>query len=233
MLGYFGYIQKASWRISSEDVLIIEPRIYSEVYGINWDDVNSDMKTALDELKKGLIIYLKYYMPCVSNTLYEVEQIRQINPDSVISFNYTDTYQLYGIPRSKVKHVHGDIQSEKIVLGYEDDEEDEELYLLGFRKFFQRVENKLPVIGSKTFAWHDGTTVSSTCNIYIYGMSLDKTDEDLIKVLFKGSRKFVVYYLDNGTDYTNKIKNLIIILGKDTFLKAYYDEKILFKKIDN
>lgn len=232
ILEYFSYLQQLNFGTTYEDNLLLEPRIYNEVYGVNWDIVNDDMKKSLDDLKRALVIYLKYYMPCVSNTIDKNKQIEKIKPDLIISFNYTNTYQLYGFQKSQVLHVHGELESENIVLGYEDDEADKELFLLGFRKFFQRIENQLPMINKGLFAWNDQWGTHYSCMVHLYGMSLDKTDEDMIKTIFEGCRKFIVYYLDNGTDYPNKIKNLISVLGKKIFLDAYYDEKIVFIKIE-
>ena len=68
-------------------------------------------------------------------------------------------------------------------------------------------------------------------------MSLDKTDEDIIKQIILLAAKVIIYYRikDNGdmSDYENKVINLIDILGKEKFLNALESGHLSFRAIEN
>ncbi len=217
-------------RLTASDVdYILSPVIYTQLNGINWKQVKRTMSEELTGLKRSLIIYLKYYMPLCSVCKNKIPQIEAMNPDEIITFNYTDTYNLYGYDAKKVIHVHGDLNSEKIVLGYDDLDEDN-LVLVDFKKYFQRIQNKHLAVIERFFA-DSGKGDKEDKTVLVYGLSLDRTDEDMIKTIYRGSSVFNVYYLDDY-DYANKVTNLIAILGKRKFLEGYQSERICFFEIE-
>ena len=67
------------------------------------------------------------------------QQIKDIRPSYVISFNYTDTYKIYDINPKDVFHVHGSLDKSNMVLGFDDDNP-EELDFIYFKKYFQRIQ---------------------------------------------------------------------------------------------
>jgi len=215
---------------SNGEVYTFDSQIFQEIYGVNWKNVKRRLHSELDGLKRALVIYLKYYMPVVSGEKNTIEQIAEINPDEILTFNYTDTYRWYEFNLEKVIHLHGDINTEKIVLGYNDDDEDD-LTLIDFKKYFQRIENQHEVLTDKFFMHNENGRPVKQKDVYLYGLSLDKTDEDLLKIIYEGSKLFHVFYLNDDYDYASKVTNLIAILGKDEFLNGYQTRRIVFHKI--
>ncbi len=193
--------------------------------------IKKRLHAELKELKRALVIYLKYYMPLISPTSIIDKQIQNMNPDEILTFNYTSTYTRYGFDIKKIVHLHGDLKTEKIVLGYEDLDESN-LTLIDFKKYFQRIENMNTEITEEFFHYIEDDMIFEKKDVFIYGLSLDKTDEDIINIIYKGSEIFNVYYLDNDEDYALKVTNLIAILGKETFLKGYHTGRIVFCKIE-
>lgn len=223
------------------DKLQVQPMYYSSQYGVQWDKIKLRLRKELDGLKRALVIYLTYYMPVISKPeALLLKQLLEIHPDYVITFNYTDTYTRYAISHDEtnVLHVHGELDSGKIVLGFDDDDE-ADLKLIEFKKYFQRIQYQLKRVNKDIFFitneldWRaeKGEVIS-----HFYGMSLDKTDEDVIKEIYENSDRVIVYYLvgddGNQSDYEKKVVNLIDILGKKDFLDALDSGKILFKRIE-
>lgn len=216
---------------------IVSKDFYSNEYGIIWEAVNKELENQLNGLKTILIMYLKLFME-KKETQGSIDCIKDLKPNHIITFNYTDKYK--GIYNCEdVNHVHGNLVDENIVLGYEDDNP-KDLRYIKFKKYFQRIQNHLKPIDENIFDEHDPfiqslfeeTPEESKLNniVHVYGMSLDKTDEDLIKKIYEKADKFMVYYLDN-IDYENKVINLIDIFTKDIVLKDQYNSKLVFEKI--
>ena len=140
----------------------------------------------------------------------------------------------------KVIHVHGSLENNKIVLGFND--EDDDLHYVKFKKYFQRIQNKLePIVRKSSIFNYEESFLSELTEekvfceniIYFYGVSFDKTDEDIIGEIYHSdnTKKIIIYYYDD-LDYESKIVNLIQILGKDKVLEDRNSEKLEFKKIE-
>lgn len=166
------------------------------------------------------------------------KQLSEINPHYVFTFNYTNTYTRYGIEQdiSHVNHIHGDLVTENIVLWY-DDENPEDLLLIQFKKYFQRIQYQLRSINKSMFyglGENAGDEEVKDTVAHVYGMSLDITDEDIIKEIFELAKQMVVYYrvpeIGDMLDYEQKVINLIAILGKEEFIKALQSKRIIYLK---
>lgn len=167
-------------------------------------------------------------MPQACSEILPKPQIKAINPVYVISFNYTDTYKLYGIASDDVFHVHGSLEKDNMVLGYDDDCP-EELEFIYFKKYFQRIQKLTGYINREKFDTTDeyGLTFSNAVIIHFYGHSMDKTDGDIIRELKRNSRGFVVYTY-NQEDYEQKVINLIDVFGKEEATKMIQNGFIKF-----
>ena len=165
------------------------------------------------------------------------------NPASfVLSFNYTSTLEtLYGIGPNKVHHIHGAVRDKdeflenmdrenyqlqtQLVLGYHDEDKFQtsiDIPFLWFEKFFQRMLHKT---GNKFFSWihqqHD------PIQTIIYGHSLDKTDEDFIRLIFEKSACVLVYY-HRESGLPKLIANLIGIFDRSLVNEYYTSGKLVF-----
>lgn len=218
-------------RMNKEDTNVhvfgINRQYYSNVYGLNIREIKKVFREHLEGLIRALQIYLKVYVPQACSEILPKPQIKAIDPVYVISFNYTDTYKLYGIASKDVFHVHGSREKYNMVLGYDDDCP-EELDFIYFKKYFQRIQKLTGYINREKFDTTDGgLTFSNAVIIHFYGHSMDKTDGDIIRELRKSSRGFVIYTY-NQEDYEQKVINLIDVFGKEEATKMIQNRFIKF-----
>lgn len=214
--------------------IIIEPRFYSSKYGINKREILKELKLHLNELIRGLELYLEIcqrkFEKEVVNASKVIKQIKEIKPIYVISFNYTDTYKIYNIAEHKVSHIHGKIGEKNIVLGV-DDKTPQDLDFIYFKKYFQRIQKGTDLVDwTDLVRYIDGYEESPL--IHFYGHSMDKTDEDIIREL-KGLAEGFVIYIYNQEDYEQKVVNLIDIFGKKEAVEMIQTDFIQFVKCDN
>lgn len=105
------------------------------------------METLTKDLN-DLINLFKYYLEKkVINQSVSLlsKQIESIKPEYVINFNYTNTYECYGINRRDVCYIHGSVQDDNMVLGIRDIDE-KDINSIYFKKFFQRIQKHTDVI---------------------------------------------------------------------------------------
>lgn len=209
----------------------------------------------------GLIRCLEIYIGEVVERFdidYRIPEIKNLKIDNLISFNYTNTYQvLYQSDNDKIEYdyLHGKVELKRsikennMVLGIDEylvgNERDEKLDLIEFKKYFQRIYKKT---GCKYKAWLESTgefqakqahvllkrDESFLNNIYFYGHSLDVTDKDILRDLFEFQyTQIIIFYLDKS-DYSQKISNVIKIIGQKGLIKAVHGKnpKIIFKEIE-
>ena len=203
---------------------------YDKIYGLNKKAIAKKMKSELDDLIKALENYLilEVGMKQIDESK-KIEQIAKINPDYVISFNYTDTYKIYGIDSEDVFHVHGSLDKNNMVLGFNDDDE-KNLDFIYFKKYFQRIQKLTGYIDNDRFSYKDekGITYGNATTVHFYGHSMDNTDGDIIRKLKKLSDGFVIYKY-NQEDFEQKVINLIDVFGKEEATKLIQNGFIKFE----
>lgn len=164
----------------------------------------------------------------------------------ILSFNYTDTYIHKGYRSdARSQHIHGavrnqatleqaiksqDFLSSPLVLGFHYEETpskttSSDVQFLWFEKFFQRMLHKT---GNDVFSWLKEQS-AGTINTVVYGHSLDKTDADLIQIIFDKSESVTVYHLE--TSLPQLISNLVTIFGRDVVNEYYQEGKLVFTQI--
>lgn len=165
------------------------------------------------------------------------------HPDFILSFNYTDTYANYLEQHQSEdvskQHIHGKLRTAEqlsaaikeqdylhspLVLGFNNHEKfetSEDIQLLWFEKFFQRMLCKT---GTDFFSWNN-QVVDDEIHTIIYGHSLDKTDGDFIRSIFKSSSKITVYYYQES-NLPQLISNLILVFNRNQ-VNYYYTTGIL------
>lgn len=104
----------------------------------------------LDKLIRTLEIYLSCFVNKVSVS-HLSEDIKGLNPDHILSFNYSNTYErIYGAGKSvQYAYIHGkadsgkNVESCNMVLGIDEylkgDSKNTELEFLTFKKYYQRI----------------------------------------------------------------------------------------------
>ncbi|MBE6101013.1 MAG: hypothetical protein E7200_02770 [Selenomonas ruminantium] len=221
-----GYLKQPSEVIAQEFV----PRL-------NWD------------LKVLMLLLEQYLIGEEANlTVQRQPIIERLNVDSVISYNYTNTFQrLYDTNHNIPVHfIHGQLGEHNLVLGIgetlPDGLENQFTVCANFKKFFQRVKYRLGNQYKSTTKNKDNRIIP--WQVVIYGHSLDPTDKDSLYWLMKridkqngitevsNATKIIIYYY-NEDDYNQQIANAIQIIGKDELIDSVNCGRIVFKPIDN
>lgn len=196
----------------------------------------------LNRLTRCLEIYLSQYVNRIDIKGREIEMIKNLQIDAVLSFNYTNTFEkLYGNGKIKYHYIHGKadcshtVDECNMVLGIDEylkgDEKNSDNEFIEFNKFFQRIykgtgaEYKVwirqmeePVIGTTRIRYQFS-------DIYIFGHSLDVTDKDVLQelLLCPYARTHIVYH--NKKALADKIANLVKVIGQDRLIEKTYAEK--------
>ena len=191
----------------------LAPKYYSHEFGLNKREILKLLRQQLDEVIRLLQIYLNQEMDRKRGELRAIPQIEAIDPSYVISFNYSDTYKIYGIKLEDVFHVHGSLDRENMVLGFNDDNS-ENLDFIYFKKYFQRLQKLTGYMDPDKLGHKNSLGQYVYSNIHFYGHSMDRTDEDIIRKLRVMSTGFVIYTY-NQEDYEQKVINLIHVFGKE------------------
>ena len=225
-----------------EPYRVKEEYTIEDPFGSNHYEINK--KKIIDVLYSSLISLadmLRHYLYCFvdepSKTMKVVKQLPKENiysdADYVITFNYTNTFELLYNPEDIIDHIHGSV-CDKIVLGINPSEQDEleslDVSFIQFKKYYQRVflktdipylENirSLPVL--KKIKKMDKVV------LHVIGHSLDNTDEDIIKEVFSSVDNINIYYHDESANGVY-IKNLVAMFGKSGFDSLRMSKNIQF-----
>lgn len=191
----------------------------------------------LNRLTRGLEIYLTSFLD--DNEHAKLPIIESINPNYVISFNYTKTFErLYGNP-TEIDYIHGvikqdsTIENNNMVLGIgeflTDERKDRDNEFIEFKKFYQRIYKST---GSKYKEWLTDFEGIQTLqafngpgqpyrelNIYFYGHSLDPTDGDILRDLINCKYANIRIYYHNKNALSKQIANLVRVIGEEKVIE--------------
>lgn len=216
----------------SEQKIEFQNNFFKAFQGIDKEMVMNTLKRDLNDL----INLFKYYLEekVINQPVTKMsKQIKNINPEYVINFNYTNTYEQYGISKEDVCYIHGSVQDDNMVLGIRDVDE-KDIDSIYFKKFFQRIQKHTDVIKWDRFGEYHSLSdpIRDACT-YFFGHSLSNTDGDIIRNIYDNSEKIVVFYLNKADkkDYEQKVINLIDTLGKDNVIQGMYSGRIEFLPI--
>lgn len=213
-----------------EQTIEFQDSYFKRYEGIDKNSIMENLKRDLNDFIKLFKYYLEERVINQSVTKLS-KQIEDINPDYVINFNYTNTYEKYGINRQDVCYIHGSVQDNNMVLGIRDIDENN-IDSIHFKKFFQRIQKHTDVIQWDKFGKIQNLTETMReATTYFFGHSLSKTDGDLIRSIYENSRKIVIFHLVGNKDYEQKVINLVDTLGKDVVIDGMYSGRIDFKQI--
>ena len=199
----------------------------------------------LARLTRVLEIYLTAFVEKIPiEKIKKVPEIEDLNPDYVINFNYTNTYQR--VYKKEVYHIHGkakednSVENNKMVLGIDEywtgNERDEKTNFTIFKKFAQRIQKHT---GNKSYryleeiqyqfsakrnTWSGPADITKdhpdgVSEVYVFGHSLDVTDKDILSGFIGDSATSVtVYCMDKGTE-GELIANTIKLITEEKLLK--------------
>ena len=206
------------------------------------------LDTELGRLVRALEIYIVEFVGRIPVIEKNVD-IEKLNLDHVLSFNYSDTYERIYSKGKEVEcdYIHGkadiskNVNTSNLVLGIDeyldDDKKDKELELLSFKKFYQRIYKST---GNRYLEWVDEIkdgyanylkphSISDEVeypghNLYIFGHSLDITDQDVLKMFIcnENVQTKIFYYRKSQEDKTELgklIRNLILIMGQEELIR--------------
>lgn len=229
------------FEVDSKSVHIKAPFV-SEKYGFLKKKILKSLRDAFDGFILAFEIYLHEFVYKKIN-VQKLKQIEDIKAKYVISFNYTLTEKIYGLQSDNTHHVHGmmreDLASAKnnMVVGV-NEQTNQNMDFIYFVKYFQRIQKDAGVrykcFSDMTRTNKMGETTRENYYLYIYGHSLDETDEDILKyiigyideegILRMKPRKVLIYYYDDF-DYDQKVINLIKLYGR-SIVEKYMEDKL-------
>mgnify|MGYP002625382075 CR=1 FL=1 len=150
---------------------------------------------------------------------------RGIEIDHVLSFNYTDTAEMY-VPKEKIRFINGSLDSSKIILGIENPDLSKTIEFCKNKMhlFFKNTQRVLYNSSREYEKWvtvlkyAKNKEISSSVDLHIIGHSLAISDKYILVSLMLGANK-VVIYSHSEKDRQNKISNLYQLLGDELFSK--------------
>lgn len=178
-----------------------------------------DLRHELDEFIESFRLYIKHVAMC--KPVEKIAQIEGLKADSIISFNYTCTEDHYTrLNHIHSFHVHGTANEKgSLVLGVNELIDDQSNEFIYFIKYFQRIRRHLN-------PRYRDLIQNTPYVLYIYGHSLDITDEDIIKPFIEKASHIIIFY-HNDKDYENKVINLI-----NMFDRQYVEENLFGGRIN-
>lgn len=233
------------------NIIVIAEKYANSVYGVMRKKLLRDLINEFLKFIEALEIYFYEFVEKATNA-HAIKQINKIESDYIINFNYTHTEKYYGFRNDKVHHIHGFIRdnlkygSNNMVLGVNGYENKDFIY---FVKYFQRIQKHCGVDYKNfvnepcIFKTEDGVDREyNDFELYIYGHSLDETDNDILKYVIGDfdefnefqlkTRKVTIYYC-NQEDFEAKVINLITLYGRDVVEKCMDNNRIVFIKTES
>lgn len=227
--GYITFNSEEEEIMKDFDPDIIHGRRYNiEIIKNNKERMLED----LDHLVECLAIYLAYYVNRMK-VHYCSSEMKYLDIQKVLSFNYTDTYaRIYGTQKNNAieyDYIHGKAESDNtdknnLVLGIDeflpDDRKNREVEFIAFKKYYQRILKKC---GSRYRDWINTIKAENEKykenpprhNLYIFGHSLDITDGDVIRELILNDHVYTTIFYPDEKEYGRKIANLVKVIGQD------------------
>lgn len=238
-----GFFQKeiATEKTDSHEYVISSNfiRIFS-----NYDIYNNEgsLNFLNNQLDSFILIFNLYLELCIKTLTPIINLIEDFNfgfVDKIFSFNYTNTYIKFYDASIDTDFLHGSSgEDQNIVLGISELKGDllRSLKAYGFTKYHQKlfkntdyqflsedrniknIQKFWEVIKKRNLAITLDEKYRNSINIFIWGHSLDISDEVYINEIFSLNNEdhinVIIYYFDNYSKF-NLLTNLLHILGKE------------------
>ncbi len=195
-------------------------------------DVRKRCYDDLERLIKALEIYFLEVVEKEYTKTKRLKVIENIHADSIISFNYTHTYERLYNDRIPVFHIHGECgkKENNMVLGideyWSEKECDKHTNYAIFKKFVQRIRKKTGTIHIKWLNEINNIyqTKNEMSDIYVFGHSLDITDKDILKEFFTSEATRIHIYCKDAETEGELIANVIKLMGEENLLQKVNQE---------
>lgn len=201
--------------------------------------INSEKnyETAFSELNVFADVFYEY-LSKIAGTFYGnilsdfSDNFDKINTkiDEFYTFNYTPTLENFYNVKNKINYLHGKIKNtdHNIVLGINGIEKDfKDDRILMFTKYYQKLFNNTDY----SFLNHISVDNSDVYSFIIFGHSLSENDKSYVEEIFSKSEnkksKIYVFYI-SLSDKSQKLKNLLNIIGKETIERYMKNNKLEF-----
>ena len=211
-----------------------------------------DIRTKLyDDLEKLILAFEIYLTDIVEDIPISIHipAIEAINPDYVISFNYTKTYEKHYIKKNqqtKVCYIHGVCdknrkpENNNMVLGIDEylpeEKRTEQVDFCIFKKFVQRIrkhndvsyaswaaeiENDEPVVHETDYYREiiKRLLEHTVTDVFIFGHSLNVTDKDILRRFLISPNTCIHIFARDKASEGELIANLIRITDEETVIK--------------
>lgn len=205
-----------------------------------------NLREHYDNFITALGIYLNYFAFGIEDNTPNVRQLAKLanKIQYILCFNYKDNYKNNYIEGEYVEDcmVHGQLHYNihndhsvinDMVIGFQNMQDNtDDLTFVYYQKYFQRI---VKGTGNKYLSWFNKAELAGKrINVYIFGHSLDPTDEEILKPLFLfNDVHFTIFYREDFNEVNNdleqKVMNLIRILGKNNLIKFTSGEDPLIK----
>ena len=188
----------------------------------------------LEDFSLLLKIYLKIVTDNFQNSPKKIFNINTSDSNAifitnVLSFNYTDTSELYVPSVDRRYFINGNLNDDKIILGIENPfSGDDANYIQdNIHFFFKNVQRVLYDFSYDYKACfhdpertikgvNDPNSIKPQAHIYIIGHSLAVSDKYILNDIIKNADSVTIYYY-NQKDKYDKIANLYQLLGDEFF----------------
>lgn len=218
-----------------KDEYMTEEYAGSGIHVINTEMLIGRLQTELNDFAEALKLYLAHF---VDNTVSQFpksdwtkEWFARLDPDYVITFNYTTTFEHF-LPEANTVHIHGKV-SDKIVLGIDPNEDDDldtaDTTFISFKKYFQRI-----TYGTDTqymSAMKELSGVADNLDLTVMGHSLDVTDKDIIQALFSAASDIAILYHSRAA-LASYVAKLIELYGKSEFDRLKETKNLQFISLE-
>ena len=213
----------------------------SQIRGVE-SSILQSLLSDLENFTRAFEIYLTTYVASQreTNSIREIRQIEFTPEDRVVSFNYTETFDLhYNGPGNPVAvtYIHGrvdpDGHSMGLIMGtgdYRDDNgHNNQPFYLNFIKFFMRSIHGERLNFSELIPEGKEGEALNNPKIIFFGHSLDITDEDIIRPLLEYKGADVTIYYHNEDSRKNMAANLAVMLGQRKYIELVDSENARIK----
>lgn len=206
----------------------------------------------LERLTEALGTYLAMFVEKIH--VEPIETIEAVEPDYVISFNYTHTYQNVYKKSMPVCYIHGECGVKEkepcdMVIGIEQyldmTERDSMTNMAIFKKFVQRIRKKndrsyrdmhiamkenYEFLNEHTPFVTDGEgNILERATIFVYGHSLDVTDSDVLSEILGAEYASLVIFAKGRQAEGKLISNLIKLIGEENLKNKAYKKPTMLE----
>lgn len=210
---------------------------------INVKNFRKDLNENLKNFTEALEIYLSEFVLKQQIDVYSPD-IKAIEPDYIINFNYTNTYSKIYHSSIPEFHIHGACRNDvfvgknNMVLGIDEywskQERDDHTNFTIFKKFAQRIQKRTGIEHKKIYdemKSYNSLPTDETNKVYIFGHSLAVTDKDILKMFFKKGFEVTIFCMDEEKE-GEYIANVIKIIGEKELIKRVNQNPptIIFKQ---